>query len=1638
MLLRTYGSGFSLTRLSRLGPVALRAILAGGETGAATGSRRANDLLFGADMTFSGTSVGRSYLGVPRMHPIAGTTRSLGKLLRRELSQLKGGVWWNPLVHPLVFCSFGKTLTAMWHAPHIKPHLANTSTQSMFLRYRWWSIAPINAPNPRSHLALRHDQMRALRKTATRIRTQHCESFLHHTLGFFNAPQTDKATSPSTPTDSVYPPSQYTVLDTISIRAWFGQTATVCIQREMKRLKAQIDARRDKPPAERRAENLKQEASYRRLEELDFALQLWVDQMLDLAYWMQRTPNVRSRGYRDGPDLHRATSLLLYPHGRRFVSIYDLPDLVPWLPYTSACQDRTYWSPEGGAGGMSVPLTTSDKSGGTAPSMSTANQGMAALSHMVLSKSNPHPCKVRNLDQIGIRNAIQDPPVGLAAMDMVHIMFMGNYPGCKHRPSFATRARIRIQSIAFRGATAQETSEWIHHHYHLLHLSFKIWYLQTVRWSPAYEAVMADVQSHAEYAQHSYKAIDQIHLMLAAWGRPNARKFNKAIWNGTTDDFVVLPPPKILDDAAHMSHGQSLCTFGKLRKGPFVTTLWDRMRSWLRSQCTKKGDMSMQYKEELTQMIVLSKIMQSQPEYGARVVHEIQTRKAQEEAIQNDDDDDNNKDTGLDPIARWALGVPLAQIPTALIHSFLKWEGDSMLSVCPWFGDRSYFLLEPYPFLGDLDTLYAIDLAAWMCARRTDGRFVMSWLRNPIGLSPMAYQRLQTLYFSYECCDVPDNSFLVQLRRFLFRRRRRVIPAAEYKARIEARDPSIMQRMTEPIQRVSKSDDDPNVLVLSPVAYRIVEEYSTPQSRRDFAIIFEYVNRVVAYSTWSVIPLPRRVMEHQIEAVRRKQTIEPWRVTDTDLLGSKYLCTCGRWCSHVVTPPLRSVTSSASNRRRSLCPGTDVRHLVDRIQEETRRKITEVSRDYQRQSAVLQTKLDEAMDRLAAASLATEGSSSSDLGEPPEEEMEVEGIQQEVDEMNQLFGKQRERILLDMIARIEKVEAEQPIMYNVVPTRRSSRSTTSGKETVQHGGSVGGKTYSSTGSSSRVGSGAISILDESDVRLTLTSTRWTQTDLLKRAPHTAPSQHPLNITGTRRKRKGSSSTVMVLPNASEPITRDVHPSPAVHIVGNSFVACDLSSLDQGGRARLVSQRPKHHATYCKGELFRVNLLGQAIRPKGPRATMNGPWYTLCATCGSLTTLDLGRWNHLGPMCGGHGRPHRLPDRLEVYDPRIDGSDVLSKGLVRARFARHTVGEKNGQQDLSRTSALPPPSTVLGAKIRSMVSLLDANAGLPCPSEIPHCWYCDAPVDHRKKKPSANKMDPQQSSQDASGAEIDSSQQYHQTHDIDAMTLTPPAIRYAPGTSVATAVAGSAGSAIYAQRLTMAGTHQAPPIRRINLRGSVFGRLEGDGSMFPAQMTTITAATPHQCATNACACISNVLNNDRAATGDMDTLEELGRVLRRHASTVESRILPGELLPAVGNEMAILVLDDVGREATMRFRWIYLCPKHMKDLRMGWIALQGRVEQIEVEQRAKEALAAVGGDITRIKDPDLFRAAAGQRIGRGGMVRRMFQRMPLLLSMVLNSFRRAKRTRMRQQIRFERSGLGCRQIPDYTIARKNRD
>jgi len=1494
-----------------LGSAAVSAVLGAGETGSATGSALADDLIFGPDMGAAGTSIGRTYLGVPRMVPVAGTNRSLGKLLRRDLATLYGDSWWDAKVHPWVFCSFDKTMTALWAAS-----TGRYVRDAVSVRYRWRHIlgAPTlkhyhhqyppsksagkdttindpgkcadndtNDPTKDSRFYLRFPseaEPMAVARRARHIRTLESMWFVQSELGF-------KGAVMGAGGDTV-------VLDAICLRAREAAAVSKRMRRDADVARAAADGLRLEECSDRSGA-IDAEARAARLEHLVFVVQLWTDQMLDLAYWMQQNRAVCARRYTDGLDLDRSATMLLYPHGRRFVSMNDMPDLVPWLPYASACQERQYWAPPGGCGGLAVSETHTTargtppgkgKHGGNAqkrrhrqePTATTttttgttalAHMGMPALAHMVLSKSIPQPCTVRNLDQIAIRNATDDPPVGLATMDAMHVVLMGNYVGARERPRFAQRMHIRVGSLVFRGATCREVCGWMAAHYRLLHLAFKIWYIETVDQSPAYRAFISDVQHHREFVRLTRVASDQTRAIL-----------------GTTlrCDPACPDVTRILDDSAHMNHGESLTAFGKLRKGTFVELVCNRIKNWLRG-CGRDPDLPQQYREEIAQMVVLSKIAYSLPEYSAHMVSEIESRRSQEAA----------EDASV-----WALGAPLADLPVSVIESFLKWDGDSTMSVSPWFADRSFFLTDPYRWI-DEDTLRAIDLAAWMCARRVDGRFVLSWLRYPIGVSAETYQRLINLYFSYECCDVADNIFFVNLRRVLFRRRRRIISATEYDARMARKDPTIVHPHTEVIKQFVPSQTGPPVL--RPVFYHILEEFGTAESRRDFAILYEYVNRVVAYQTWAVVPLSRRITEHQIEAVKRRQTIEPWKRTDTELLGSRHLCVCGRWACDVVTPPLRPVTSSVTERRTSLV-------------------------DHQHPAAPL---------------------SGPDLG--------ANGVQSNGDSI--------------VIPDVSSVPVADSPSYNIVPTRRVPSQSMEPK-----GGGGGGMSITRDG---RRGGGdrnmgSVANLDASDLRTVVSSARWAESDYVCRRQSTKGASSASCLGDAVMEEGGLPTKVAVtvhrpvLPEMSEPVTRDVHPSASSRDIGEANLGYDLEHP-----GRLVSKE-HNQAPYCVDQqMYRVNLLGRAVRPKGPKTPSDGPWYTICATCGSLTTVDLGRWNHRGPSCGAHGRPHRLPDRIAPYDPVVDGPSVIER--VRTNYGGDAF-------------AIRVPQPRVSKAVREDLARLYADSFLPAPEDVPRCWYDHQPCDVRA---TASRSQEERAVPEA---------------DYGPVSRDPAVrVRYEAGTSVATAVIGSTGAALHARNTTISGTNQAPPVRRMLVRGAVFADLGGS------------------------------LLVDRTCPIYRRDLALEGGGLQRGCE-IRRGVLPAEILPVVGEEMALKVFDDCyrGPVGIMRLRWIYLCPSHMKDLRKGWISSWGRIVQIQKQKEAGRAgRAGDEGAQTMAEWLVLDNAAAGKRVGPQAIVKHLFSRVHRL-SDIRRAIERGRRARVRKDIRYGRD-LDMPLCPDFAESRR---
>ncbi len=1601
-----------------------------------------------------------------RGNPLAGTARSLGKLLRAELprlhqyfmadqqatNQMENKNWkWNPVIHPWVFCAFDKTLTAVWQGRKPAPNLCLNAQTKPLLRYRWKDMIPENLEaDPRFHLAgMKQEDIRSVSRHALSIRSY--RNFEVSSMLGFEVPMvaaTGAAAAADYQTSTV-------VLDSICLRVISATDAQKSIQKFMLCVS---DTRAD--PTKNSNTRTEADALMRWLEDLDLSLHLWTNQMLDLAYWMQTDLSVRNSGYVDSYEVDKAANFLLRPDGRRHGWYHgDMPDLTPYLAVSNAFHDREFSAKGGGGGGggstrppaksaakappktnrptPKVPAaknqSSSSSSSASSPSSGPfrGSRALSVLVHVAIRKSLPQRCKGRSLKNMCQRYAVEDPPAGLALMDAVACMWMGGTPGCRHRPRFAVRARIRAQSLIFRGATVTETEAWMQDNAKVLQLAFTEYYLYAVRWDLVFQAVVCDVQLHMEFDRKSRESGDELRAILDV-----LMSCHDTDQPGAKGRFAGVPQPGAMHIVAWGGHDRGLEAFGKARKGEFVTRMSTLMKGWMRTLRTSKTvDLDDQYKEEMTQMLVISKMMYCSPDCASMIIGDImKIDKEEKESIKNTVSPPWLIRDGEPGRSSWGLGVPKVNIPIAMIESFRAWEGDNSLFTSPWFADKSFFASAPYNWL-DHDTVRAIDLAAWMCARRTDSRFVTSWLRNPIGLSEMAYRRLCLLYFSYEFCDIPDHSIENQFKWFLFRRRRRVISETEYQVRMKLGDPSIKDELTETIcctvggdtmtyaEMIQSNfgDKTPITRKYKPVARRIVEEYGTDQSRRDFAIIYSYIMRVTYYKQWAVLSLPERVTRHQIEALRRRQTMEPWTKTDVDLLGSQSLCGCGRWTSKAVVPPDWSTTSSVTERR--VLPQLARRTRASTNGLEARRAVKLKKLNIPGLAVVKKTPLDpnappplllQPEYRQAAANVVPTrrqpkkktGSSSNNLGGG--------GGGASLAYINPGATATPGFLVAALSGAAATGSAAGRGIVSNMPTSKIDLETIRSKSV-----------YTAALSITTSSRGAVSRLDDTDIRLSTHSKRWNYEDVSKldrmdrsvfpnsgslRIPQPQQQQQAIVPPPTAFIKKKVPQFLLEWSRPmscdDESVSRDVHVSKNSRMVGSSNMAMDIES---GHMIFKEKNSGTKHPAYCAGtELFRVNLIGVAVRSKGPKIAADGDFMTICATCGSPTTLSMGRWNHRGPSCGAHGRPHRLPALikpiLETVPPVLIDMAAAAKAdreRMHLDLFMNLLPPEEPYAWERLGSLLKHEGSQINSEIHRELTKISAKAGFPSPANVPCCWYCNGTTDPVIR--AWEGLNPEQT-------------QKHTKNDLLADQFLPeninawnqtyagmPTVRFRHGTSVASSPMSSTGAAIHARRLVITGTDQATPIRHINIRCSMFGYEGLDGCLG----NQITPGNPNpikpiseQCARGHCDCSQSHLD---CSLTKAERFNQIGKNYRRHATTIKTKVLPIELLPAVGPEICFRALDDMntgsnsltGISKPLQQVCIYLCNVHIKDRRVGWIARRARLEQLDAKVVAMNRPNRNTESLVQWDSVSLDAAARDQNIGRAVLMHRMLQKVQLL-------------------------------------------
>ena len=135
----------------------------------------------------------------------------------------------------------------------------------------------------------------------------------------------------------------------------------------------------------------------------------------------------------------------LYPHGRRFFSATELPDLTHLFPYADIwnkyrpMSDYVAW----------------------------------LINHIFLCKTQAHRCLIRSIATVLDQHKNESSSLIQLIMDILAVHLLGNYTGATHRPCLRSRALIRSQLMELVSRTHDDIIEWIDQNQHMVYIAFR-------------------------------------------------------------------------------------------------------------------------------------------------------------------------------------------------------------------------------------------------------------------------------------------------------------------------------------------------------------------------------------------------------------------------------------------------------------------------------------------------------------------------------------------------------------------------------------------------------------------------------------------------------------------------------------------------------------------------------------------------------------------------------------------------------------------------------------------------------------------------------------------------------------------------------------------------------------------------------------------------------------------------------------------------------------------------------------------------------------------------------------------------------------------------------------------------------------
>jgi hypothetical protein len=207
-------------------------------------------------------------------------------------------------------------------------------------------------------------------------------------------------------------------------------------------------------------------------------------------WWLQRKRAFREgwkKRIREDPKSLVRVYDKLYPHGRRFFSATELPDLVHLFPFADI------WN-------KYRPMS----------------EAVACLiNHIIFCKTQAHRCLIRSIATVLTQHENESASLISLIMDIIIVHLMGNYTGATHRPCLRSRALLRAQFMEMATRPNDEIIEWIDQNQHMVYICFREFMYDQMARTGALRGLMLQTSWQIENEMYCKYACDMTRVMLS-------------------------------------------------------------------------------------------------------------------------------------------------------------------------------------------------------------------------------------------------------------------------------------------------------------------------------------------------------------------------------------------------------------------------------------------------------------------------------------------------------------------------------------------------------------------------------------------------------------------------------------------------------------------------------------------------------------------------------------------------------------------------------------------------------------------------------------------------------------------------------------------------------------------------------------------------------------------------------------------------------------------------------------------------------------------------------------------------------------------------------------------------------------------